>query len=278
MSWLKGGQIHSPEDIYFQNEKLGWAVGNGPIDSEVGYIANTTNGGSTWDYLDIKFSAFSIATFGIAFIDSLKGFVVGETLTKTFDGGKHWYADSNSKAFGFDIEFLDDKNGWISSWGQIFRTSDGGETWEGQFDNYINYRLEKLIMLKKDKIAYVLGVNSDSNIATLFKADLSTITGIEKKEEPIPAQFSLSQNYPNPFNPTTVISFQLSTSSHVTLKIYDLLGKEVATLVDGYKQAGTYNVTFNVETLHATSLPSGVYYYRLTAGSFSETKKMTFLK
>jgi photosystem II stability/assembly factor-like uncharacterized protein len=282
-TWKKKGELSYPYDIYFPNEKLGWAVGEGPNSTESGYVAKTTDGGNTWEYSDyIYFPPLN----GITFIDPLKGFAVGASqgggYFKTTDSGENWHL-SPEPGYGFDIEFLDDKNGWISSWGQIFRTSDEGETWEGQFDNYINYRLEKLIMLKKDKIAYVLGVNPDSNTATLLKADLSAITGIEKKEKTLPAKFNLYQNYPNPFNPTTVISYtigtsQLSVSSHVTLKIYDLLGKEVATLVDGYKQAGTYNVTFNVETLHATSLPSGVYYYRLTAGSFSETKKMAVLK
>jgi len=89
-----------------------------------------------------------------------------------------------------------------------------------------------------------------------------------------PSQLKLAQNYPNPFNPETTINFQIPFASHVTLKIYDVLGREVASLVDEFKQAGTY-----VKTLHATSLPSGVYFYKLqTANGFSETKKLILLK
>ncbi|OGV11713.1 MAG: hypothetical protein A2237_18210 [Stygiobacter sp. RIFOXYA2_FULL_38_8] len=69
-----------------------------------------------------------------------------------------------------------------------------------------------------------------------------------------------------------------STTNHVTLKVYDVLGREVATLVDEYKQPGNYKVIFNVKTSHATSLPSGVYFYQLRAGSFIETKKLVLLK
>ncbi len=85
--------------------------------------------------------------------------------------------------------------------------------------------------------------------------------------------FYLSQNYPNPFNPTTVISWQSPVSTHQTLKVYDILGNEIATLVDEYREAGKYNVEFD-----ASSLASGVYIYKLTAGTFRASKKMMVIK
>jgi len=86
-------------------------------------------------------------------------------------------------------------------------------------------------------------------------------------------RFELSQNYPNPFNPSTVISYNLPDAQNVQLKVYDLLGKEVKTLVSGIQNPGSYNVTFD-----ASGLASGIYFYRLTAGSFTEIKKMTLVK
>jgi hypothetical protein len=88
-----------------------------------------------------------------------------------------------------------------------------------------------------------------------------------------PESFALMQNYPNPFNPTTVITFQLPVVSNVTLKIYDMLGREVQTLINGRQEAGLHSVTFN-----ARNLASGVYLYRLQAGSNCETKKFVLLK
>ncbi len=85
--------------------------------------------------------------------------------------------------------------------------------------------------------------------------------------------FALLQNYPNPFNPTTAISYELSANSHVTLKVYDILGRDVATLVNGQRTAGEHSVTFD-----ASRLPSGVYFYRLQAGSYTATKKLMLLK
>ncbi len=88
-----------------------------------------------------------------------------------------------------------------------------------------------------------------------------------------PSKFELSQNYPNPFNPTTVINFRIPKKEMVTLKIYNVLGQEVATLVNEVKDAGSYHISFN-----ASNLPSGIYLYTLKAGKFSSTKKMMLLK
>jgi len=91
----------------------------------------------------------------------------------------------------------------------------------------------------------------------------------------VPDKFELNQNYPNPFNPDTKISWQTSVGSWQTLKIYDSLGKEVATLVDEYKPAGNYNVQF---TTNNEQLSSGIYFYQLVAGDCVQTKKMMILK
>lgn len=104
--------------------------------------------------------------------------------------------------------------------------------------------------------------------------DASTITDI-KRTSSIPTKFDLMQNYPNPFNPSTVISWQIIEASHVTLKVFDMLGREIATLVDEYKQPGVYNSQFN--TQHS-QLSSGVYYYTLQAGNLLQTKKMMLVK
>jgi len=95
----------------------------------------------------------------------------------------------------------------------------------------------------------------------------------EKPEEALPAEYQLEQNYPNPFNPSTTIRFSLPQREHVTLKVFDVLGREVATLVDGELNPGQHSVVFN-----AKNLPSGVYFYRLQAGNFVEQKKMEMVK
>ncbi len=104
--------------------------------------------------------------------------------------------------------------------------------------------------------------------------NISNITSVKINDE-IPTNFNLAQNYPNPFNPSTVISYQLSAPSKVTLKVYDLLGREVATLVNEYQLAGSYNSQFSIINYQ---LSSGVYFYRLQTDNFSATKKMMLIK
>ena len=89
----------------------------------------------------------------------------------------------------------------------------------------------------------------------------------------MPQVYSLSQNYPNPFNPATNFSFDLPVASHVTLTIFNVLGQEVTTLIDKKMEAGSHTVEWN-----AARFSSGVYFYRISAGNFTETKKMMILK
>jgi hypothetical protein len=108
--------------------------------------------------------------------------------------------------------------------------------------------------------------------------------GVMKKSEvdgqidDVPVCFTLEQNYPNPFNPSTAISYQLVANSLVTLKVYDLLGREVATLVDGVGEPGVHTVQWNGENDHGEAVSSGVYLYQLRAGNFVMTRKMVLLK
>ena len=104
-------------------------------------------------------------------------------------------------------------------------------------------------------------------------------TAVESEEESsLPDEYALAQNYPNPFNPTTTIKYSIPQSGKVTLKVYDLLGNEVATLVDEYLPAGTYEAEFSVGQDSSPDIASGIYFYKLQAESFVETKKMILMK
>lgn len=113
------------------------------------------------------------------------------------------------------------------------------------------------------------GINIDLWISVVIQI----VTDVDGEENSLPVDYALEQNYPNPFNPATTISYQIPASGQTTLKIFDLLGKEVATLVDSYQQAGRYQVMFN-----AKNLSSGIYFYRLDSGNFSQTKKLIMMK
>jgi hypothetical protein len=116
--------------------------------------------------------------------------------------------------------------------------------------------------------------NGNTEITSNFFTSYSAIsTGVDNTAESVPLKYQLYQNYPNPFNPSTVISWQLPEKSHVLLKVYNILGKEVSTLVNEEKPGGKYKITFD-----AGNLASGVYFYRLITDSFIQTKKMMLIR
>ena len=157
----------------------------------------------------------------------------------------------------------------------------GNEKWVTKYDGpfYNGYDAANSIFVDKYGYVYITGssagVNSFSDIATIKY--IQTASDVENNSSEIPKAFQLLQNYPNPFNPSTKISWQSPVNGHQTLKVYDVLGNEVATLVDEYKPAGNHEFEFN--TTSSTKHPaSGVYFYQLKAGEFIQTKKMLFLK
>lgn len=115
-------------------------------------------------------------------------------------------------------------------------------------------------------------ISLDSYVQQTIKGSVTSPLGVENRNE-APVSYSLSQNYPNPFNPTTNITFSLPKDGNMSLKIYDVVGNEVAVYWDGFMKAGIYNAEFD-----GSKLSSGVYFYRLTAGNFIETKKMILSK
>ena len=118
------------------------------------------------------------------------------------------------------------------------------------------------------------GKNSfTTNSPYSIDVDAGGVTSVIETSSSVPSEYSLEQNYPNPFNPTTNINFSISTSEFVSLKIYNALGQEVATVVNEFLNAGSYNVNFNAEYL-----ASGMYIYKITTNSFVSTKKMLLLK
>ena len=168
----------------------------------------------------------------------------------------NWITSTELNNHGFEIErSLDDKN-----WNIIGFHSGIGTTTETQYYSFT----DDISELLPNKVYYRLKqVDFNGNYR------YSDVVEVVR----IPTDYSLTQNYPNPFNPSTTIKYALSNPELVTLKIFNVLGKEVATLVSEQKPAGDYEVNFN-----ADQLASGVYYYKLTAGDFISTKKMILLK
>ncbi|MFZ1279501.1 MAG: T9SS type A sorting domain-containing protein, partial [Ignavibacteriaceae bacterium] len=157
---------------------------------------------------------------------------------------------------GFEIERSLDK----TSWATIGFREGKGTTSEPQQYSYS----DNLSYISTSKLFYrlkQLDFNGTFEYSKIVEVEIT------------PTNFSLAQNYPNPFNPSTSIQYAISSGQLVTLKVYDVLGKEIATLVNEEKSVGSYEIGFN-----ASHLASGIYYYQLRTGDYVETKKMILLK
>jgi hypothetical protein len=166
----------------------------------------------------------------------------------------NWSTATELNNQGFEIE----RNSNITDWRTIGFRDGKGTTTEPQTYSYLDENLSTGISQYRLK---QIDFNGDFEYSDIVEIEIA------------PSVFSLSQNYPNPFNPSTAINYQLPANSFVTLKIYDVLGNQVAALVNEQKPAGVYEVEFN-----ASEFGSGVYFYRLQAGIFVETKKMVLLR
>lgn len=181
---------------------------------------------------------------------------------------KHFMIDSRPEIGEGQIYDLQIKNVSVEN---VMLKVEGVINYPGYEYYLIDNSLNNFIKLNE---GFELNIASGTK-ERVYTLIIGTESFIEKfKDDFTPKQFALTQNYPNPFNPSTLISYQLPASSHVTLKLFNQLGEEVETLVNEYQQAGNYSTLYIVNS----TLASGVYFYTLHAGNFTETRKMILLK
>jgi hypothetical protein len=180
--------------------------------------------------------------------------------------GSH-YNDDNGSASGSAYIFRQQTTNWVEEQKLTASDADTGDTFGVS------------VSISGDYV--IVGAHgNDDNGENSGSAYIYTgfVVSVENEQTEIPHSLQLNQNYPNPFNPSTKISWQSPVGSWQTLKIFDVLGNEVATLVDEYKPAGTYEVEFNSHSGSVRNLPSGIYFYQLKTENFIETKKMILIK
>ena len=263
------------EGISFVDSLRGWAV------SYMGWVYNTTDGGFNWTFQDsiVAIPNFSTPCRDIQFTSPDSGWIVGgiaanTLIARTINGGLTWQTqnlDSFTTCSIREIEMLNSQLGWFAGsndgGAMLANTSNGGTNWMDQSPIQDALGFESISMIN-ESVGYTVGRNG-----RIYKTiNGGGITNISE-DHPTVSEFVLFQNYPNPLNPSTKISWQSPVGSWQTLKVYDVLGNEVITLVNEYRNAGNYEINFD-----ASKLSSGVYYYQIRAGSFVETKKMIYLK
>ena len=244
-----------------------------------GRIYTTSNGGLSWNIRSFALSSNSVPS--IAFqSDKLNGIALSDinlpNLAATTNGGINWQTYSaGAGAFGVGtVKWIRGTNIYYLSANKIKRTSNGGLSWEemntGGIQNFVH--MDIISNSPTDICAYALATEGK-----VLKYEGEPF-GIKLISNEIPEHFELLQNYPNPFNPSTKIRFSIPPSEgargrNISVIIYDILGRDITILVNEELKPGVYEVQFD-----GGELPSGVYYYMLTAGNYSETKKMVLIK
>jgi photosystem II stability/assembly factor-like uncharacterized protein len=267
-NWVIDSYVVNGENIQFVDSLTGWIGG----DYE---LYKTTNGGINWFNQP---DGSGVTGKGFYFINSLTGWEFSyynqsTSLWKTTNGGNNWiqYSPLIQGFIYFDvIEFSDSQNGFILANNRFYRTSNGGEFWKDYGRN------SSIIFNSMDFISSQTGWIAGDNFS--IKKTINGGVYVKKESNIIPNSFILFQNYPNPFNPSTTIKYQIVKNSFVTLRVYDILGREVAVLVNEFQSAGVYETQFPNNSITINQLSSGIYFYRLEAKEFYSVKRMVLVK
>jgi photosystem II stability/assembly factor-like uncharacterized protein len=266
-----GAFIHFPPVRFnFYSPQYAFVCG-GAIDI-AGVIWRTTNGGESWSASGVSPEPVQ----QLHFIDSLNIIGLGgdpeffgASVVRTTNGGDDWVHEELG-IFGVatSVSFRTESEGWAPlSFAQTMIFSlDTGFTWT-EIPTLNNLSIYELVFTDT-----LTGYGVGSEGAIIKYKYPNTTPYIEQKQS-LPPKFILFQNYPNPFNPVTTLKYSIPLNSHVQLVVYDPLGNKVAILEDAYKQKGSHETIWN-----SGDFPSGIYYYQLKVGSYTDTKKMILLK
>ncbi len=230
-------------------------------------VYRSTNNGNNWTQIFLGGSTYTDVVLCLAVTGNY--FFAGTDnggVFRSTNNGLNWavtgLSDVSILSLAINGNYIFAGAGWN---GLAYLSSDNGNTWILKNQGMCNSAVWSLATTGQ----YIFA-GSDSSV---WRRDFSEIIGIHNISSEIPSGFSLSQNYPNPFNPTTNVQFSIINVQFVTLKVFDILGKEVATLVNEQLKPGTYEVTFD-----GGNLGSGVYFYSLETNQFRDTKRMVMIK
>jgi photosystem II stability/assembly factor-like uncharacterized protein len=250
-------------DFAPDNRNIGVVVGT------TNKIRYTTDGGASWHVATENIADSTIGLQDVCMIDHNVGWACGDkgALIKTTDGGATWTAQTVPWG-AINLRKLDYRTPtWIYVVGEsdlCYYTTDGGTNWTNISPVGYTKNIHAVYYQGTAGILWIGGRDADVQ----NRAD-----GVAGTDTPKGLPYALNQNYPNPFNPSTTIAFTLPIDDHVTLNVYDVTGKLVATVMNKDMKAGTYSVGFK-----ADGLASGVYFYRLKTSTLEETRKMILLR
>jgi photosystem II stability/assembly factor-like uncharacterized protein len=241
------------------------------------YIYHSTNSGSSWTATSFSLPQPDEVFFGPAVYFKGKVYLsqskwshsLGAPVYRTADFGATWDSVSSIHATDYGINCFLPYNNFLfaATDSGVYRSANEGYTWADVSGN-LRDSLGVTAMAVYGNQFY-----AGHRMKGIYKTPINTLVNTKETSSEIPMSFKLEQNFPNPFNPITEISYSLPVKAFTTIKVYDLLGQEVISLINENKEAGTYSLQFD-----GSSLSSGVYFYKIIAGDFTDTKKMVLIK
>lgn len=280
-NWIYSlGNQYGYKSVSFINTSTGWA--SGEYTTDYGYrikqLIKTTDAGLSWLIIRSDTNIYN-PDYRMRFYNPNTGYKISNSLLKTTDGGHNWSRTDSMMTSGVNtFTFINTDTGWCTgSKGYVIRTNNGGSNWTFQTGN-TTQSLNSVFFVNRDT-GYIAGTEG-----LILKTITGGLTSLNNVSENLPATFKLYQNYPNPFNPATIIEFDILNSEktygqNVILKVYDILGKEITTLINKKLSSGKYKIIFPADVSGIESIfNGGIYFYKLKDGDVSETKRMIYLK
>jgi photosystem II stability/assembly factor-like uncharacterized protein len=268
--------------VQFFDNNFGFVAGRSrKVGSTASVILRTTDGGQNWQNRGLPDTCSSTPLLVINFISPRVGWAVqtcgiNANFYKTIDSGSTWsFQDSKSLFQVFAIDAVDSLHAWavgqLVTGGAIAKTSNGGTSWVFETVPASSGRLLSIAMTDT-----ITGFACGQSATLLVYSPIGTDVPGERSNRP--KSFELSQNYPNPFNGETRITFTLQKSQPLTLTVYNILGQSIRTLIEGGQPAGKNEVGWDGRDGRGLSVPSGIYFYKLTTREEKQVRKMVLLK
>lgn len=273
--------VTGPDNLYgfrsisFYNQNTGWGIGLkvGDAGPSIMNTLKTTNAGVNWNIINSDTNANILQGYSIQFLNANTGYIKrSDKSLKTTNGGINWFEFNpalNDSLYKF--YFVNPNTGWAigNASGKLMkRTTDGGTTWVNQYTQGGLFFNLVSTFFTDDLHGWV-----SSNNGYVYATGTGGVTSIQSISSEVPETYRLHQNYPNPFNPETKIKFEIPRQGFVSLKVYDISGRETASLVNSDLSPGVYEYSFD-----GSGLGSGVYFYQLESNGYIETRKMILLK
>jgi photosystem II stability/assembly factor-like uncharacterized protein len=281
-TWTNAGTLASSGSEYGWSNSLAWIGQNGWFGTNNNRVYRTTDGGANWSSAATSFTN----SYAVSFASATVGMASGGGVARTSDGGSSWSdapALPPNAPFGSAAVPLSPARWYVVAGGDVYKSMNHGGSWNLDFSQSNPYQAIDLKVVTVGGNSWLTGYAVGDTGTVSKYIELLVDTDVRQRGDGTPGAFALDQNFPNPFNPSTKISYEIPERATVTLRIFDVLGREVRTLVRGEKAAGIFESVWDGTTDSGLQTASGVYFYKLEVNMASgevktSMKRMVLIK